>query len=327
MVALKSLNNFQTLTPEFLREIVSYKLYDSEDIIQCHGISHELTTGNYLMVMAYKKDGNLRQFSQINHINFESKLTQLYFITKGLNAIHTKGLIHKDFHAGNILNYYVPRNTLRCFIDLSLCRPANATDDGKVYGVLPYVAPEVLKNQPYTQASDIYSFGMVMYECLAGCPPYHDVAHDVFLSLEILKGLRPKFTIKIPQFLTGLINKCWDDNPLNRPTADELEEILYDFYDDTYHCNGDIYDQVQEAETFNKSLPTVIISHSSLQTHPQAIYHSRLLPTKNLTELLEKSQTTSEYHHASQIELNLYNLTLENNKVELEAKIEIPPKN
>jgi serine/threonine protein kinase len=49
--------------------------------------------------------------------------------------------------------------------DLGLSRPVNAKkEEREVYGVLPYVAPEVLQGQPYTQASDVYSFGIVAYE-------------------------------------------------------------------------------------------------------------------------------------------------------------------
>jgi serine/threonine protein kinase len=44
---------------------------------------------------------------------------------------------------------------------LGLSCPANEEDSGKIYGQMPYVAPEVLNNQPYTKASDIYSFGII----------------------------------------------------------------------------------------------------------------------------------------------------------------------
>jgi serine/threonine protein kinase len=73
---------------------------------------------------------------------------------------------------------------------------------------MPYVAPEVLREKPYTQASDVYSFGIVAYEVLSGLPPYYDQEHDIFLGVQICKGLRPKFKIKIPQLLEDLINRC-----------------------------------------------------------------------------------------------------------------------
>ncbi|RIA86791.1 kinase-like domain-containing protein, partial [Glomus cerebriforme] len=49
--------------------------------------------------------------------------------------------------------------------DLGLCRPVNQPNvNNDVYGVLPYIAPEVLRGKPYTKAADIYSFGIIMWE-------------------------------------------------------------------------------------------------------------------------------------------------------------------
>jgi len=91
-----------------------------------------------------------------------------------------------------------------------LCRPASEVEDGKIYGVLPYVAPEVLRGEKYTQSSDIYSFGMVAYEVLTGLPPFHKRAHDLSLLQSIRDGgLRPSLNdIRVPQLLKDLIKQC-----------------------------------------------------------------------------------------------------------------------
>ncbi|CAI2178290.1 15688_t:CDS:2 [Funneliformis geosporum] len=123
----------------------------------------------------------------------------------GLKEIHKKGLIHRDLHIGNILNHGIG---LTYITDLGLCQPVNEADKDKIYGVLPYVAPEVLRRKPYTRAADIYSFGIVAYEILSGFPPYYEYAHDEFLATKICQGLRPNFTIKIPQLLEDLIKRC-----------------------------------------------------------------------------------------------------------------------
>ncbi|CAI2161907.1 5557_t:CDS:10 [Funneliformis geosporum] len=122
-----------------------------------------------------------------NKITIEA-IKQLKDIIKGLIAIHKEGLIHRDLHSGNILSGVVlnDRSFASCFItDLGLCRPANETDKGKIYGVLPYIAPEVLRSLPFTQASDIYSFGIIAYEILTGLPPYCDIPHTEFLATKI----------------------------------------------------------------------------------------------------------------------------------------------
>jgi serine/threonine protein kinase len=75
---------------------------------------------------------------------------------------------------------------------MGLCKPAdyNASGNTKnnIFGVLPYVAPEILRGQDYTKASDIYSFGIIMYEVISGLPPYYDVSHvchDENLAMKI----------------------------------------------------------------------------------------------------------------------------------------------
>jgi len=72
------------------------------------------------------------------------------------------------------------------------------------------MAPEILKGERYTQASDIYSLGMVMYELITGLPPYAEQDHDVNLALMIIQGVRPQFPsqVKYPQLLVDLVAKC-----------------------------------------------------------------------------------------------------------------------
>ncbi|RGB40483.1 kinase-like domain-containing protein, partial [Rhizophagus diaphanus] len=144
-------------------------------------------------------------------------------IAIGLKDIHNKGLIHQDFHCGNILSDF---NEDAFITDLGLCQPANVkssqNNNKKIYGVLPYIAPEVLRGKEYTQKSDIYGFGIIAYEICTGFPPYYDIAHDEFLAMKICNGLRPKSNYKVPQFIFDIINHCWDADPLKRPNAVEL---------------------------------------------------------------------------------------------------------
>jgi len=160
------------------------------------------------MVMEYMKNGNLRDYLKNNadKLSWEDKIYKLYSVANGLKYIHDRGLVHRDFHAGNILN----DSNVSYVTDLGLSRPANfqSREERKTYGVLPYVAPEVLRGEPYKQFSDIYSFGIIAYEIATGLPPYYNVPHDVVLSLAVLKGKRPSSPIKIPSLLEDLIKEC-----------------------------------------------------------------------------------------------------------------------
>src|SRR3954452_21206432 len=129
--------------------------------------------------------------------------------------------------------YYVMIST-SYITDLGLCKPANIkpsqSGNKNIYGVLPYVAPEVLRGKECTQSSDIYGFGIIAYELCTGLPPYHDIAHDEFLAAKICQGLRPKTNYKIPQLILDIVKQCWDADPLKRPKADELRSLLYGLY-------------------------------------------------------------------------------------------------
>ena len=230
-------------------------------------------------------------------MSWNKKLIILRKIANGLNEIHDNGLIHHDFHCGNILS----NDRFNPYItDLGLCQPANVktsqNENKKIYGVLPYVAPEVLRGKEYTQASDIYGFGIIAYEVCTGLPPYHDIAHEEPLAIRICQGLRPNSNYKIPQLILDIIKQCWDADPLKRPKAKELYELFENLYCDTesnwsstYDENFIINKQIKEADEINKQLsasttPSLSTSILSYTAHPQADFTSKLLDFKNLPE-------------------------------------------
>jgi serine/threonine protein kinase len=134
----------------------------------------------------------------------------------GLDVIHKQDLVHQDLHAGNILNQKTEENDFiraeSLIADLGLSQPVNCQKkEGKIYGVLPYIAPEVLRGHPYTKASDIYSFGIIMYELLTNSYPYLNYLEleDIELPLEICQDLRPELEeVKMPQVCKDLIKRC-----------------------------------------------------------------------------------------------------------------------
>ncbi|CAG8437404.1 6946_t:CDS:2 [Ambispora leptoticha] len=96
----------------------------------------------------------------------------LFQISQGLNQIHENKLIHKDFHIGNILS----RDSGCVISDFGLSSLFNTEVEkkGKIFGVLPYIAPELLRSKSscFTPASDIYAFAMIAYEILTNVRPH-----------------------------------------------------------------------------------------------------------------------------------------------------------
>ncbi|GBC00623.1 hypothetical protein RclHR1_03910010 [Rhizophagus clarus] len=121
-------------------------------------------------------NGPLRYERKNKNITGVLMIVALQHIINGLKIIHDNQMVHRDFHTGNILTFnymffvdqYISIHNTICISDMGLCGEVCNIDETKIYGVMPYVAPEVLRGKPYTQAADIYSFGMIMYFVATG---------------------------------------------------------------------------------------------------------------------------------------------------------------
>src|SRR5581483_11241944 len=100
-----------------------------------------------------------------------------------------------------------------------------------LYGVIPFVAPEVLKGEGYTDKADVYGFGMIMWEIISGEPPFIDREYDECLMYDIsMKELRPPIPEYAPEPYVNLMQNCWDPIPDNRPTAEQLKNHFWNWY-------------------------------------------------------------------------------------------------
>ncbi|CAB4418693.1 unnamed protein product [Rhizophagus irregularis] len=285
-VALKSLDNSSCISTEFLYEIKTHLQIYLYNVIRCYGITQDPNTKDYMMVLEYCKDGNLRNYYLNNESDYYSKINELRLIARGLLDIHNAGKVHKDFHSGNIL-----LGSYTLISDLGMCQPANnekqSVKQEGIYGVLPYMAPEVLRGYQYKKASDIYSFGIMMNEFISEETPYNNIPHNHALSIKICKGLRPNIFKYTPKLLADLITKCWDAKAENRPTAKELCQKL----NKLLIIDSDTKSQVNEYNDKIKLNRTSEKRSNNIQTHPQAIYTSRLLNFKNLPEPVNSDTT------------------------------------
>ncbi|UZO25505.1 uncharacterized protein OCT59_017770 [Rhizophagus irregularis] len=300
-VALKRLNGSENMSAEYLNEIkILWELCRIDDVgLSFYGMTKDPETEELIIISEYADEGNLRSvlLHNFNNILWKDKLMYLFWITRGLDCLHDLGYFHKDFHSGNILQIY--HETY--ISDFGLSGPSNKQkSDDKICGVLPYIAPEVLNGEPYSLSSDIYSFGIIMAELSSGKPPFHKIKQDNTLALEICNGLRPEFGKGTPEIYKKLAYKCMNANSNQRPTAEELDDIIEFWYDS-------IIGIYQEKENFgykgneikamfekaDKEIPNISTSYKK---NPDAIYTSRLFTFSNLTKPVNSSIITDYFN-------------------------------
>jgi serine/threonine protein kinase len=96
------------------------------------------------------------------------------WVAAGLDAVHAEGLVHRDMKPGNIL---LDKEGTAYITDFGLAKDHKAsvlTRPGQALGSLDYMAPEQIRSDEVSPATDVYALGCVMYECLCGSPPFAD---------------------------------------------------------------------------------------------------------------------------------------------------------
>ena len=233
-----------------------------------------------------------RVFILIIFINYCSNINILLSSYFRLNVIHKNNFIHRDFHSGNILNQqdrYLQNKWL--IADLGLSQPANNTSlNNEIYGVIPYIAPEIFKGATFSKESDIYSMGMIMWELTTGCKPFANVDHDTNLIYKIIDGERPEITNDTPEQYADLMKRCWDSDSSKRPSTSEFRNIVGNLYS-SYRSNT-YTEEFKQAE--RKRLELIqsmkLGPEFNEKPHSGAIYTSRALSS---CSLISKSTNSS----------------------------------
>ncbi|GMT23378.1 hypothetical protein PFISCL1PPCAC_14675 [Pristionchus fissidentatus] len=149
----------------------------------------------------------------------------------GMNYLHSKNIIHRDLKSNNI--FLTHDNTIKIG-DFGLAtvksRWSGSNQSVQPTGSILWMAPEVIKMKdanPYTTRSDVYSYGVCMYEVLSGCLPYEHInSRDQILFMVGMRLLRPdpsNIRTDCPHSLRSLYEKCIEYDRDQRP---EFSEIL-----------------------------------------------------------------------------------------------------
>ncbi|WP_329088336.1 serine/threonine-protein kinase [Streptosporangium sp. NBC_01469] len=157
-------------------------------------------------------------------LNPEITLDVVRQTAMGLHAAHRAGIIHRDIKPGNLL---VTEAGVIKITDFGIARALEAvpvTQTGILMGTAQYVSPEQASGEPLTPATDIYSLGVVAYECLTGHAPFR-AETQVAIALMHIGEPPPPLPEWIPPAVRDLVMACLAKDPLRRPAgARELSE-------------------------------------------------------------------------------------------------------
>ena len=136
----------------------------------------------------------------------------------GLQAAHDAGVVHRDVKPGNIM--VTPDGVVK-LTDFGIARATNAvplTRTGAIMGTAYYISPEQASGRPVTPASDIYSLGIVAYECLTGRRPF-DGDTPVSVALAQVSEEPPALPRDLPEPVRELVMRMLTKDPEARPSG------------------------------------------------------------------------------------------------------------
>ncbi|PKC73721.1 kinase-like protein [Rhizophagus irregularis] len=324
-VAVKKFLSSKSITKSFLSELKSYYQLckDYRFIIKCHGITKDPITNEYMLVMDYANEGDLHNYLQNNfqYITWKRKLTILCQISEGLKVIHKINFIHRDLHSGNILlfrnintiyDFRLKHNAVHNFWkigDFGLSQSENdPSKNNEIYGVIPYIAPEIFNGAKFSKASDIYSLGMIMWELTTGCKPFANVEHDISLIFKIIDGKRPEITNDTPECFANLMKRCWDPDPSKRPYISDISDTISKFKSS---CRE--YEPVEFSEQFHQAEENrlKLIKSKKLgpkfteKPHSKAIYISRPLKISKSLSINKLSINVNPEYTSKEYDLDI----------------------
>jgi serine/threonine-protein kinase len=129
--------------------------------------------GHQYLAAAYVDGGSLAELIEARgQLSVEEAVQLAAEVASALDALHRGGIVHRDVKPSNVM---LDRDGRAAVTDFGLAKgPAYTvlTKPGQVMGTPDYIAPELIRGESSGPAADVYALGCVVYECLAGTPPY-----------------------------------------------------------------------------------------------------------------------------------------------------------
>ncbi|XP_059411619.1 focal adhesion kinase 1-like isoform X5 [Carassius carassius] len=232
-VAIKTCKNCtsDSVREKFLQEALTMRQFDHPHIVKLIGI---ITENPVWIIMELCTLGELRSLLQIRKYNLDLSVLILfsYQLSTALAYLESKRFVHRDIAARNVL---VSSTDCVKLGDFGLSR---YMEDCSYYkaskGKLPikWMAPESINFRRFTSASDVWMFGVCMWEILMlGIKPFQGVKNNDVIG-RIENGERLAMPQNCPPTLYSLMTKCWAYDPSKRPRFTELKTQLSTILDE-----------------------------------------------------------------------------------------------
>jgi len=175
----------------------------------------------YSLIMEYMEGGTL--YDLIHDPSIEiTKTRSLYWmisVARGMKHLHSFYIVHKNLTSRNVMldAKGVPKIT-----DYGLCNHNNSDSLGES---VFWMAPEILRTKKYTKGSDIWSYGMFVFEIVCREVPYKKSFHSnrvEEITANILENKTPPLPTKLSSQLRDLLTLCWSADPEIRPSFDRI---------------------------------------------------------------------------------------------------------
>ncbi|XP_017950670.1 focal adhesion kinase 1 isoform X7 [Xenopus tropicalis] len=226
-VAIKTCKNCtsDSVREKFLQEALTMRQFDHPHIVKLIGV---ITENPVWIIMELCTLGELRSFLQVRKYSLDlaSLILYAYQLSTALAYLESKRFVHRDIAARNVL---VSSSDCVKLGDFGLSR---YMEDSTYYkaskGKLPikWMAPESINFRRFTSASDVWMFGVCMWEILMyGIKPFQGVKNNDVIG-RIENGERLPMPPNCPPTLYSLMTKCWAYDPSRRPRFTELKAQL-----------------------------------------------------------------------------------------------------
>ncbi|KAJ4976530.1 hypothetical protein NE237_001636 [Protea cynaroides] len=181
----------------------------------------------YCIIMEYMSQGTLRMYlnkKEPYSLSTETILRLALDISRGMEYLHSQGVIHRDLKSNNLLLNNEMRAKVADFGTSCLETQCQASKGNM--GTYRWMAPEMIKEKPYTRKVDVYSFGIILWELTTALLPFQGMTPVQAAFAVSEKNDRPPLPASCQPALANLIKRCWSSNPSKRPDFSYIVSAL-----------------------------------------------------------------------------------------------------